>query len=111
MPCPKHLIGKPVLNRKLKQATSFYGVIIVAMILGIILNFIGLDPIKTLIYSAVFNGIISPIILFFIVKISAKEEIMGNFKNKKLTNIIGWFTVGLLSLVSISTIIFFLYNL
>ena len=97
---------KTGLNRKLKQATSFYGVIIVAMILGIILNFIGLDPIKTLIYSAVFNGIISPIILFFIVKISAKEEIMGNFKNKKLTNIIGWFTVGLLSLVSISTIIF-----
>lgn len=97
---------KSGLYRKLKQATSFYGVIIVAMILGIILNFIGLDPIKTLIYSAVFNGIISPIILFFIVRISANEDIMGNFKNKKLTNIIGWFTVGLLCVVSIGTIIF-----
>jgi Mn2+/Fe2+ NRAMP family transporter len=99
---------KTGLNRKLKQATSFYGVIIVAMVLGIILNFVGLDPIKTLIYSAVFNGIISPVILFFIVKISANEEIMGNFKNKRLTNVIGWFTVGLLFVVSISTIVFLL---
>jgi len=99
---------KTGLYRKLKQAYSFYGVIIVAMVLGIILNFIGLDPIKTLIYSAVFNGIISPIILFFIVKISASGEIMGDFKNKKLANIIGWFSVGLLFVVSINTIIFLL---
>lgn len=97
---------KEGLYRKLKRATSFYGVIIVAMILGIILNFVGLDPIKTLIYSAVFNGIISPVILFFIVRISGNGEIMGNFKNKKFTNIIGWFTVGLLFVVSIGTIIF-----
>ncbi|MCM2339002.1 MAG: Nramp family divalent metal transporter [Burkholderiales bacterium] len=99
---------KTGLYRKLKQATSFYGVIIVAMTLGIILNFVGLDPIKTLIYSAVFNGIISPIVLFFIVKISSSEEIMGDFKNKKITNYIGWFTVLILSLVSVSTIIFIL---
>ena len=99
---------KEGLYRKLKQATSFYGVIIVAVVLGIILNFIGLDPIKTLIYSAVFNGIISPIILFFIVRISANGEIMGNFKNKKLTNIIGWFAVLLLSIISVATIIFLL---
>lgn len=97
---------KSGLYRELKQATSFYGVIIVAMILGIILNFIGLDPIKTLIYSAVFNGIISPVILYFIVKISGSEEIMGNFKNKKTTTVIGWFAFFILCFVSISTIVF-----
>src|SRR3989339_282270 len=99
---------KEGLYRKLKQATAFYGVIIIAMILGIVLNFIGLDPIKTLIYSAVLNGIISPVILFFIVRISASEKIMGNFKNKKLTNILGWLTVGLLFVVSLTAIIFIL---
>ena len=99
---------KEGLYRKLKQATSFYGVIIVAVVLGIILNFIGLDPIKTLIYSAVFNGIISPIILFLIMRISTNKTIMGDFKNKKLTNIIGWFAVLLLSIISVATIIFLL---
>jgi len=94
------------LYRKLKKATAFYGVIIVAMFLGIILNFIGIDPIKALIYSAVLNGIISPVILFFIVHISGREDIMGQFKNKKIANILGWFITGFLFIVSIVTIIF-----
>lgn len=96
------------LYRKLKRATSFYGVIITAVGLGVLLNFLGVDPIKTLIYSAVLNGIISPIILFFIVKISAQEGIMGEFKNKKIANILGWTIVGFLSVVSILTVIFLL---
>ena len=96
------------LYRKLKKATAFYGVIIIAMFLGVILNFVGIDPIKALIYSAVLNGIISPIILFFIVKISANEEIMGQFKNRKIANILGYFITGFLFIVSISTIIFLL---
>ena len=96
---------KAGLYKKLKNATAFYGVIIIAMLLGIGLNFIGIDPIKALIYSAVLNGIISPIVLFVIVKISASGEIMGQYKNKKIGNILGWFTVGLLFFVSIGTII------
>jgi NRAMP (natural resistance-associated macrophage protein)-like metal ion transporter len=99
---------KAGLYKKLKNATAFYGVIIVAMFLGIILNFVGIDPIKALIYSAVFNGIISPITLFIIVWISSNESIMGEYKNKKASNVLGWFTVGLLFVVSISTIIFLL---
>lgn len=97
---------KTGLYRKLKQATSFYGVMMVAMVLGIALNFVGLDPIKALIYSAVLNGIISPVMLFLIVRLGSKEEIMGKFKNKRIGNVFGWFTVGLLFVVSISTIIF-----
>ncbi|MFH1608511.1 MAG: divalent metal cation transporter [Patescibacteria group bacterium] len=94
------------LYRKLKRATSFYGVIIIAMFLGIGLNFVGIDPIKALIYSAVLNGIISPVVLFFIVRISSKEHVMGQFKNKRVTNLLGWVIVGILSLVSITTIVF-----
>ncbi len=97
---------KTGLYRKLKNATSFYGIIIVAMVLGIILNFIGLDPIKALIYAAVLNGITSPVMIYFIVKLSAKKELMGEYKNKRAGNIIGWFSVGLLFVVSLVTLIF-----
>lgn len=96
---------KTGLYRKLKQATSFYGVIIVAMVLGILLNFIGLDPIKALIYSAILNGIISPFMIFFIVHLSQKEEVMGNFKNKKISNVLGWVTFVIISLVGLGAII------
>ncbi len=97
---------KTGLYRKLKQATSFYGIIIIAMLLGIALNFIGLNPIKALIYAAVLNGITSPVMIYFIVKLSSREDVMGQFKNKKIGNIVGWFSVALLTVVSIGTIIF-----
>ena len=95
---------KTGLYRKLKQATSFYGVIIVAMALGIILNFVGLDPIKALIYSAVLNGIISPFMIFLIIRLSGDESVMGSFKNKRAGNIFGWLTFILISLVGIGTV-------
>jgi NRAMP (natural resistance-associated macrophage protein)-like metal ion transporter len=96
---------KTGLYRKLKQGTSFYGIIIIAMILGIILNFIGLDPIKALIYSAVLNGIISPFMIFFIIHLSGNEDVMGNFKNKKIGNFFGWLAFILISLVGIGAIV------
>jgi NRAMP (natural resistance-associated macrophage protein)-like metal ion transporter len=78
------------LYRKLKHAYAFYGVIIIAMIVGIGLNFIGLDPIKALIYSAVANGLVAPIILFFIVHLSSKKEVMGKHTNKRWATYLGW---------------------
>jgi Mn2+/Fe2+ NRAMP family transporter len=96
------------LFRKFKQASAFYGVIAFAILTGVLLNFIGLNPIKTLIYSAILNGIISPIILYFIVRLGAREDVMGEHKNKILGNILGWLTVLIMSLVSIITIYFLL---
>jgi len=93
------------LYKKIKQAGAFYGIIVLAVILGIALNFIGLDPIKALIYSAVLNGIISPLMIFFIVHLSGDKKIMGDFKNKKIGNILGWLTFILVALVGIGTII------
>jgi len=100
---------KTGLYRKLKRATSFYGIIIIAMFLGIALNFVGIDPIKALIYAAVLNGVISPVMIYFIVRLSSAEEVMGQFKNKKIGNVIGWFSVVLLTFVSLGTI-FFLFK-
>jgi len=96
------------LYRKLKQARAFYGVIALAMVLGMVLNFVGLDPIKTLIYSAVLNGIISPLMIFFIVQISASEKIMGEFKNGAISNILGTISLIIMFCVSVATLVFLL---
>lgn len=92
------------LNRKLKEARAFYGVISLAVIVGIILNFIGLDPIKALIYSAVLNGVVAPFILYFIVRLSSRVDVMGERKNRGLTNMVGWITVCLMSVTAIGAI-------
>lgn len=85
------------LYRKLKNAHGFYGVIIIAMILGLLMNFTGINPIKALIYSAVLNGVIAPIILFFVVKISSNRELMGRWTNRPFTTGIGWIVVILMT--------------
>ncbi len=92
------------LYRKLKEAHAFYGVIIVSVIIGILLNFVGLDPIKALIYSAVANGLIAPFILIFIVRMSSNKAIMGEYANRKRGKVIGWFTVGLMTLAGLAAI-------
>ncbi|MEO5645990.1 MAG: divalent metal cation transporter [Candidatus Paceibacterota bacterium] len=92
------------LYRKLKNAYAFYGVIILAMVVGIGLNFIGLDPIKALIYSAVGNGLVAPIILFFIVQLSSNKQIMGKHANKPYITWIGWAVVGLMTVAGIAAI-------
>lgn len=89
---------KTGLYRKLKDAYAFYGVIIVAMLVGLLLNFVGLDPIKALIYSAVANGLIAPVILILIVHLSSSKKIMHSHVNHPIIALLGWITVGLMVL-------------
>ncbi|MBI2409706.1 divalent metal cation transporter [Candidatus Kaiserbacteria bacterium] len=81
------------LYLKLKQARAFYGVIIVSMLLGIAANFIGLDPIRGLIYAAVGNALIAPFVLFFVVRIAGRKSIMGRYASHPLISFAGWFTI------------------
>jgi NRAMP (natural resistance-associated macrophage protein)-like metal ion transporter len=96
---------KEGLYRKLNEARAFYGVIMISIIVGIIINFVGIDPIKALIYSAIANGIVAPIILVCIVHMSSSEKIMGHHKNGKIRRTIGWIITCLMGLSAIATII------
>lgn len=78
------------LNNKLKQGYTFYGVIIISMLIGLAINFLGINPIKALIYAAVLNGIVAPIIIVLIVLIAKNQRIMGEWKNHKSTTGLGW---------------------
>ncbi len=96
---------KQGLYRKLKQASAFYGVIIIATILGFTLNFIGLDPIKALIYSAVVNGLVAPVVLVLIVGLSSSKKVMRDHTNHPFVTGLGWFITGLMILAGVATII------
>ena len=78
------------------------------MLVGLGINFIGLDPIKALIYAAIANAIVAPVVLFFIVRISGSKKFMGPWANKKITNVVGWFVFGLMSLAAVAAIYSFM---
>ncbi len=92
------------LSRKLKQARAFYSVIIISMVLGIAANFMHLNPIKMLIYSAVANGIAAPFILYFVVKLSGNASVVGEHRNSRLTAWLGWITVVFMAVSGIAAI-------
>jgi Mn2+/Fe2+ NRAMP family transporter len=85
------------LNTKLKQGYTFYGVIIISMLIGLAINFLGINPIKALIYAAVLNGIVAPVIIALIVLIAKNQHIMGEWKNHKLTTNIGWLLTAVMT--------------
>lgn len=83
---------KEGLYLKFKKAHGFYGVIAVATVIGLGINFIGIDPVKALIYAAVINGVVAVPLIFMIALVGKNKEIMGEFKNGWLSNIFVWLT-------------------
>ncbi len=93
------------LYRKLRQAYAFYGVIIVSIIIGLIENFFHIDPIKALLYSAMVNGLIAPIIIIFIIRLSSRKSIMGEWKNHAVVTWGGWVIMGFMSVAGVAALI------
>lgn len=96
---------KQGLYRKWNQANAFYGVIIVSTLLGVLMNFVGLDPIKALIYTAVVNGLVAPVVLVLIVLLSSSKKVMGERVNGWWTKEIGWLTTGIMATAGVATIV------
>ncbi|HVU59601.1 MAG TPA: divalent metal cation transporter [Candidatus Saccharimonadales bacterium] len=93
------------LSKKLKQAYAFYGVIIISMLVGLGMNFIGLNPIKALIYSAIANGIVSPVVLVLIMLISSNKKIMGEWANGPWNKVLGWFITILMMIAGVAAVV------
>jgi NRAMP (natural resistance-associated macrophage protein)-like metal ion transporter len=78
------------LNLNLKRAHGFYGVITVATLLGLGLNFVGINPVRALVVTAVINGVVAVPLLFLIARIASDEAIMGEYKSGVLSNLLVW---------------------
>jgi Mn2+/Fe2+ NRAMP family transporter len=92
------------LHYKLKQAYAFYGIIILSTLIGLGINFIGLHPIRVLIYSAVANGLVAPVVLVLIVLLGSNKKIMGNRVNGPWSKAIGWIATVLMVVAGLATI-------
>jgi NRAMP (natural resistance-associated macrophage protein)-like metal ion transporter len=77
------------LDKKFHEAKGFYVIISISLMLGLSLNYIGISPIDALIYTAVLYGITAPVLIGIILHISNNREIMGEYVNTRLSNILG----------------------
>ena len=80
---------KEGLDKKFHNAKAFYIIMAISLILGLSLNYIGISPIKALIYSAILYGLTAPVLIALILHISNNKKIMGKNTNGKVSNILG----------------------
>jgi NRAMP (natural resistance-associated macrophage protein)-like metal ion transporter len=89
------------LGKQFKQAKGFYLVIAASTLIGLWINFINIDPIKALVYTAVINGVIAVPILFAVMKIANDKKILRDETNNHVSNVIGWLTFVIMGVSAI----------
>ena len=84
-------LGWPVgLARRPKRAKAFYGTIGAATVIGGLLNFSPLDPIKALFWSAVINGVVAVPVMVMIMRLGTSKKTMGQFRISRTLAVVGW---------------------
>ncbi|HVC62654.1 MAG TPA: divalent metal cation transporter [Acetobacteraceae bacterium] len=82
------------LDRKPLDAKAFYGTIAVSTLIGILINFVGLDPIKALFWSAVINGVVAVPLMVIIMLMAMRRDVMGRFVLPRPLWAMGWLCTG-----------------
>ena len=94
------------LDKKFHEAKAFYTVIAVSLIIGLSLNYIGISPVKALIYSAILYGLTAPVMIAIILHISNNKKVMGKHTNSRLANVLGFIALILMTTSAVALIYF-----
>lgn len=94
------------LDKRFPQAKSFYISIIISLLVGLSLNFIGITPIQALLYTAILYGLTAPVLIAIIMHIGNNKKIMKTHTNSKLSNILGGFTLLLMTAAAVALLYF-----
>ncbi|MFP5040842.1 NRAMP family divalent metal transporter [Parasediminibacterium sp. JCM 36343] len=89
------------LDKKFHEAKAFYIIIIISLLVGLSLTYLGISPIQELIYSAILYGLTAPVLIAIILHISNNKKVMGEFTNGKLSNIFGFAALILMTAAAV----------
>lgn len=89
------------LDKKFHEAKAFYIVIAISLLLGLTLNYVGISPIKALIYTAILYGLTAPVLIGIILHICNNKKIMGKYTNKPGANIFGFAALILMTVAAV----------
>jgi NRAMP (natural resistance-associated macrophage protein)-like metal ion transporter len=90
------------LDKKFHEAKAFYLVMAISLMLGLSLNYIGISPVKALIYTAILYGLTAPVLIAIILHISNNKKVMGNFTNSRFSNILGFSALILMTVAALA---------
>ncbi|MDQ3803106.1 MAG: divalent metal cation transporter [Acidobacteriota bacterium] len=83
-------------------ARKFYAVVAASMALGLALDFLGLNAVKMLFWSAVTNGVLAPPLIVLVVLLTSDPKVMGEHANRPLLRVLGWATAALMAAAGVA---------
>jgi NRAMP (natural resistance-associated macrophage protein)-like metal ion transporter len=89
------------LAYKAHRAKAFYGTIAAAMVVGAVLNFSPLDPVKALFWSAVVNGVVAVPVMAITMMLASRRAVMGEFLLRPLLKTVGWIATVVMLLAAV----------
>jgi len=96
---------KEGLSKKFRLAPGFYVVIAASTLIGMLISWLGIDPIKALYYAAALNGLSAPPLMILVILTANNKKIMGKYVNKKIANVVGWIIVLVMTIAGIMLIL------
>jgi NRAMP (natural resistance-associated macrophage protein)-like metal ion transporter len=97
--------GKYGFDKKPRRAKLFYGVIAASTLVGMLINFLGINPISALFWTAVINGFLAPPLLVVIMFIANNRKVMGDRVNGRWANLLGWATTVIMFAAAIGLVL------
>jgi NRAMP (natural resistance-associated macrophage protein)-like metal ion transporter len=97
---------KQGLNVKFKKAHSFYTVILVSTVIAVLLNFLHINPVQALYWSAVLNGLLAPFLIVLLLLVAMDKKLMENQPSSRLAQIVVGITAVLMFAAGIAMFIF-----
>jgi len=92
------------LADRARYRPTFYGLIVVAIIGGMLMNFLNIDPIKALVVTAIINGVVAPPILVLIALLARDRTVMGDRRSGPWSNALVWTATVLMGAAAIALI-------
>lgn len=90
------------LSTTFRQAPQFYGVIVLATLLGIGMNFAGIGEIRALYVAAIINGVTAPVLLVVIMLAAGDREVLGDYVAGRLLRVLGWITAVVMGVAALA---------
>lgn len=90
------------LDKKFHEAKGFYVIIMISLLLGLSMNYIGISPIQALIYTAILYGVTAPVLIGIILHISNNKSIMGEYINTRYLNVMGTIAMLLMAAAAVA---------
>lgn len=94
------------LDKKFHEAKAFYSVIAVSLLVGLMINYVGISPVKALIYTALLYGITAPVVVAIILHVANNKAVMGQYRNGLRANMLGAITFLLMT----ACVLFLIYD-